>query len=108
MMPVSGSPEIVRHSVAYIATGEDAMAVAYAGCTRCDSFGSDYDRTLMAWWNNFERAWPRFESKYGKRVYRTWKYCLRCCAGFFRFRQGQLRQLVLSKRGRGGVYRSVR
>jgi cyclopropane-fatty-acyl-phospholipid synthase len=22
------------------------------------NFGPDYERTLMAWWNNFERAWP--------------------------------------------------
>jgi len=27
----------------------------------------------MAWWNNFERAWQRLESKYGKRFYRMWK-----------------------------------
>jgi cyclopropane-fatty-acyl-phospholipid synthase len=72
------------------------------------NFGPDYDRTLMAWWNNFERAWPRLESKYGKRFYRMWKYYLMYCAGFFRSRQGQLWQLVLSKRGRAGVYRSVR
>jgi cyclopropane-fatty-acyl-phospholipid synthase len=72
------------------------------------NFGPDYDRTLMAWWNNFERAWPRLESTYGKRFYRMWKYYLMCCAGFFRSRQGQLWQLVLSKRGRAGVYRSVR
>ena len=72
------------------------------------NFGPDYDRTLMAWWNNFERAWTRLESKYGKRFYRMWKYYLMYCAGFFRSRQGQLWQLVLSKRGRAGVYRSVR
>ncbi len=37
-----------------------------------------------------------------------WKYYLHCCAGFFRSGQGQLWQLVLSKRGRDAVYRSVR
>jgi cyclopropane-fatty-acyl-phospholipid synthase len=72
------------------------------------NFGPDYDRTLMAWWDNFERAWPRLEGKYGQRFYRMWKYYLMCCAGFFRSRQGQLWQLVLSKRERQGVYRSVR
>lgn len=72
------------------------------------NFGPDYDRTLMAWWENIERAWPQLEERYGKRFYRMWKYYLHCCAGFFRSRQGQLWQLVLSKRQRRQVYRSLR
>ena len=72
------------------------------------NFGADYDRTLMAWWDNFERGWPALTDKYGPRFYRMWKYYLMSCAGFFRSRQGQLWQLVLSKRSRSGVYRSVR
>jgi len=72
------------------------------------NFGADYDRTLMAWWENFERGWPALEGKYGGQFYRMWKYYLMSCAGFFRSRQGQLWQLVLSKRARSAVYRSVR
>jgi cyclopropane-fatty-acyl-phospholipid synthase len=72
------------------------------------NFGPDYDRTLMAWWANFDRAWPHLEGKYGQRFYRMWKYYLLSCAGFFRSRQGQLWQLVLAKRQRPLVYRSVR
>ena len=72
------------------------------------NFGPDYDRTLMAWWENFNRAWPQLEARYGPRFYRMWRYYLMCCAGFFRSRQGQLWQLVLSKRERPGAYRSVR
>jgi cyclopropane-fatty-acyl-phospholipid synthase len=72
------------------------------------NFGQDYDRTLMAWLERFDAAWPGLEAKYGKRFYRMWKYYLMCCAGFFRSRQGQLWQLVLSKRTRTQVYRSVR
>ena len=72
------------------------------------NFGQDYDRTLMAWWEQFDAAWPGLESKYGKRFYRMWKYYLLSCAGFFRSRQGQLWQLVLSKRTRAKMYRSVR
>lgn len=72
------------------------------------NFGPDYDRTLMAWWDNFERAWPRLAERYDERFYRMWKYYLMCCAGFFRSHQGQLWQLVLSKRDRPGIYRSVR
>lgn len=37
-----------------------------------------------------------------------WKYYLLSCAGYFRSRQGQLGQIVLSKRARSGGYRSVR
>lgn len=72
------------------------------------NFGPDYDRTLMAWWHNFDAAWPQLESRYGRRFYRLWKYYLLSCAGFFRSRQGQLWQLVLSKRGRVAAYRSPR
>ncbi len=72
------------------------------------NFGMDYDHTLMAWWENFETAWPFLEKKYGKRFFRMWKYYLLSCAGFFRSRQGQLWQLVLSKPEKGSVYRSVR
>jgi cyclopropane-fatty-acyl-phospholipid synthase len=61
------------------------------------NFGPDYDKTLMAWWRNFDRAWPSLETKYGGRFYRMWKYYLLGCAGGFRARRLQLWQLVLSK-----------
>lgn len=72
------------------------------------NFGADYDRTLMAWWRNFDSAWDTLKPKYGERFYKMWHYYLMCCAGFFRSRQGQLWQLVLSKRCRTDLYRSVR
>jgi cyclopropane-fatty-acyl-phospholipid synthase len=72
------------------------------------SFGQDYDRTLMAWWYNFDQAWPVLSKKYDEHFYRMWKYYLMCCAGYFRSRQGQLWQLVLSKRSRRDTYRSIR
>ena len=61
------------------------------------NFGPDYDRTLMAWWHNFDRAWPSLRPQYGDRFYRMWKYYLLGCAGGFRARRLQLWQLVLSK-----------
>jgi cyclopropane-fatty-acyl-phospholipid synthase len=61
------------------------------------NFGPDYDRTLMAWWQKFDRAWPALRAKYGDRFYRMWKYYLLGCAGGFRARKLQLWQLVLSK-----------
>ncbi len=73
------------------------------------NFGPDYDRTLMAWWDNFDAAWPALrEQGYDERFYRMWKYYLHCCAGYFRSRQGQLWQLVLAKRARRTPYRSIR
>ncbi len=72
------------------------------------NFGRDYDLTLMAWWERFDAAWPRLRDRYGERFYRMWKYYLLCCAGFFRSRQGQLWQLVLTRREREPTYRSVR
>ncbi|MCB1856917.1 MAG: cyclopropane fatty acyl phospholipid synthase [Gammaproteobacteria bacterium] len=72
------------------------------------NFGQDYDRTLMAWWENFERAWPSLRSRYDERFWRMWRYYLLSCAGYFRSRQGQLWQLVLTGRRRRRTYRSIR
>jgi len=72
------------------------------------NFGRDYDKTLMAWSAKFDEAWPRLKAQYDERFYRMWKYFLLSSAGFFRSGQGQLWQLVLSKRGRSDAYRSVR
>lgn len=73
------------------------------------NFGADYDKTLMAWFKNFDAAWPelRKNKKYDERFYRMWKYYLLTCAGGFRAREMQLWQIVLS-RGVPGGYKSVR
>jgi cyclopropane-fatty-acyl-phospholipid synthase len=73
-----------------------------------DNFGSDYDRTLMAWWANFERAWPELSAHLSPEFQRLWRYYLLSCAGLFRSRRGRLWQIVLAKRNRGLVYRSMR
>jgi cyclopropane-fatty-acyl-phospholipid synthase len=72
------------------------------------NFGSDYDTTLMHWFRNFERAWPRLAVTYDDRFYRMWRYYLLSCAGCFRARRNQLWQIVLSPRGVAGGYSSVR
>jgi len=69
------------------------------------NFGADYDKTLMAWYENFDRAWPKFAEQLGERFYRMWKYYLLSCAGAFRARDIQLWQWVLSKEGVPGGYR---
>jgi cyclopropane-fatty-acyl-phospholipid synthase len=68
------------------------------------NFGSDYDKTLMAWYRNFVDAWPRFEQQLGQRFFRMWRYYLQSCAGAFRARDIQLWQWVLSKGGVQGGY----
>lgn len=72
------------------------------------NFGADYDRTLMAWHANFERHWPQLEGRYDVRFRRMWRYYLLTCAGAFRARDIQLWQVVLSKGGAPGGYRSLR
>jgi cyclopropane-fatty-acyl-phospholipid synthase len=72
------------------------------------NFGADYDTTLMAWFKNFDAAWPKLKGKYDERFYRMWKYYLLTCAGVFRAREAQLWQIVLSKDGVPGGYKSVR
>ncbi len=61
------------------------------------SFGPYYEKTLLAWHDNFERSWPQFREKYGERFYRMWRYYLLLSAGTFRARHNQLWQIVFSK-----------
>ncbi|MCR4417598.1 MAG: cyclopropane fatty acyl phospholipid synthase [Ignavibacteria bacterium] len=72
------------------------------------NFGADYDKTLMAWYNNFKNNWHKLKDKYGERFYRMWEYFLLSCAGAFRARKNQLWQIVLSKKGILGGYSSIR
>ncbi len=72
------------------------------------NFGNDYDATLMAWFKNFDAAWPTLREKYGDRFYRMWKFYLLMCAGMFRARFTSDWQIVLSKQGVRGGYVSVR
>ncbi len=66
------------------------------------NFGADYDPTLMAWHENFERDWGeggRLRERYDERFHRTWRYYLLSCAGAFRSRKYQVWQFVLSPTG---------
>lgn len=69
--------------------------------------GADYDKTLMAWHENFIKAWPELSQKYSPRFKRMWEYYLLCCAGSFRARKNQLWQIVFSKKGLPGGYKAV-
>jgi cyclopropane-fatty-acyl-phospholipid synthase len=72
------------------------------------NFSADYDRTLMAWHDNFSRNRDRLKPDYSDRFLRMWEYYLLSCAGAFRARNNQLWQIVLSKNGVAGGYRSIR
>jgi cyclopropane-fatty-acyl-phospholipid synthase len=72
------------------------------------NFGADYDKTLMAWYENFRSRWPLLQAKYGPRFFRMWKCYLLICAGCFRARANQLWQLVLSPAGVSGGYTAIR
>ena len=97
-------PNSMLPSMAQIATACEGLFVI----EDWHNFGADYDTTLLAWYRNFERAWPRLESRYGDRFRRMWRYYLLTSAGTFRARQNQLWQVVLSPRGVARGYRSVR
>ncbi len=72
------------------------------------NFGADYDKTLLAWYANFERSWDSIKRNYDDRFFRMWKYFLLSTAGSFRARRNQLWQIVFSKRGVIGGYQSYR
>ena len=72
------------------------------------NFGQDYDKTLMAWFENFDGSWDELKSDYDERFYRMWKYYLLSSAGSFRARKNQLWQIVLSKKGIINGYQSIR
>lgn len=71
------------------------------------NFGTDYDKTLMAWYHNIENAWDTLPSDYDERFRRMWKYYLLMSAGVFRSRHMHLWQIVFSRGVKEG-YHSIR
>jgi len=69
------------------------------------NYGVQYDYTLMQWYKNFKKAWPKMKDKYDERFYKMWEYYLLSSAGTFRSRRSQLWQIVLSKQGNNIVYK---
>ena len=72
------------------------------------NFGVDYDRTLMAWCQNFRENWGGLGDKYGPSFYRMWEYYLLASAGAFRARKTHFWQIVFSPNGLLGGYDSPR
>ena len=63
------------------------------------NIGPDYDPTLMAWWDNFDRTYGEISHRYDRRFYLMWKFYLLAAAGACRARDGQLFQVVMTKIG---------
>lgn len=72
------------------------------------NFGTDYDKTLMAWYHNISANWHKLGARYDDRFKRMWEYYLLACAGTFRSRRNQVWQIVMSKEGTRKSYDSVR
>lgn len=70
------------------------------------NFGADYDRTLMAWNEKFQRHRGDIAAKLGEEFCRMWEYYLLSCAGGFRARAINVGQFVLSPSGVRGGYRA--
>ena len=105
---IAGDPWIDR----YIFTGGHLPSITQIGSAieglfimeDWHNFGADYDKTLMAWYDNFSNNWPKIKNNYSESFYRMWKYYLLSCAASFRARHIQLWQVVLSKNGMIGGY----
>lgn len=97
-------PNGVLPSVAHIGKAIDDLLIL----EDWHSFGPDYEKTLLVWCANFEKGWPEIKDKYNERFYRMWRFWLHSSAATFRARHNQLWQIVLSKKGVPGGYKSVR
>jgi cyclopropane-fatty-acyl-phospholipid synthase len=73
------------------------------------NMGINYDKTLLAWNENFQKSYPGLDrNKYDERFKRMWEFYLLVCAGLFRSRYTQLWQIVYSPYGVKDGYNSVR
>ncbi len=72
------------------------------------NIGVHYDKTLMAWYENFNINWDLLKNKYDERFKRMWSYYLLSCAGAFRARHNHVWQFVFSQDGVPGGYTSLR
>lgn len=72
------------------------------------NFSTDYETTLLEWNKNFQAAWPELSKNYNDRFKRMWELYLLGAAAAFRSRNIQLWQIVLSKHGVEGGYKSIR
>jgi cyclopropane-fatty-acyl-phospholipid synthase len=88
-------PNAAVPSLAQLATAMQGILVP----EDIHNIGPHYDRTLLAWWERFDAAWPTLRSRYGDRFYRMWKFYLLVSAGYFRSRRHNVYQVVATPIG---------
>lgn len=106
-----GNPWIEKHIFSGVIPSLQQITAATEGrfvVEDVHNFGADYDKTLMAWWHNFDQHWPELRPAYGDQFYRMWQMYLQSSAGAFRARELQLWQIVFVKGRMRGGYQSVR
>jgi cyclopropane-fatty-acyl-phospholipid synthase len=59
------------------------------------NWAPDYDRTLMAWFHNFEANWETIKAQYTERFHRMWRFYLLASAGSFRSHHLPVWQILL-------------
>lgn len=62
-----------------------------------ENWGTDYDCTVMAWFQNFDKNWSKLKARYDERFYRMWNYYLMAAAASFRSKRNQVWQILLSR-----------
>ena len=68
-----------------------------------ESFGKNYDNTLILWEKNFRNHWKKITKKnpknvYNEKFYRMWRYYLLLCAASFRVGLNDVAQIIMSKK----------
>jgi len=72
------------------------------------NFGMDYERTLLAWQENFKENWGYIAASYDEYFYRMWLYYLNVSAASFKAKHNHVWQIVLSKKDNTNRYTSIR
>ncbi len=87
---------------------DTAAADWFGGAEDVHRITDSYDKTLMAWHDNFTRAWPELAGDYGDRFKRMWDFYLLSIAGGFRSERMNVDQVVYRKGGPDASRESVR
>lgn len=88
-------PNGMLPSIAQIAKAAEGLFVI----EDIHNLGPHYHKTLLAWNERFQKAWPKLAATYGEQFKRMWEYYLLSCAGTFRARDIQAWQIVMTRQG---------
>ncbi|RYF28984.1 MAG: cyclopropane fatty acyl phospholipid synthase [Chloroflexi bacterium] len=72
-------------------------AQKYFAIEDVQNIGPDYDKTLLAWHQNFTKNYSKISDKYDEKFYKMWEYYLLMCAAGFRTRNTHLWQFVMTR-----------